>query len=158
MQEQVKYNSDGERLRCVGNGLWIPDGYELTQKDELEEEVIRPRIPVVKTMLSIAVSIGTNLTLALFLNKHLTSISMLALFSILILSCVFLNTESIMIFAVLIYQRVAPKEIRNRCLFVPSCSSYSILALGKYGVIIGSIKTIDRLIRCRQPNGGEDYP
>ena len=157
-QRQIRYNSDGERLRYVGNGLWVPDGYELAQKDDAANEVARPRIPVVKTTLTIAVSIGTNLTLALLLSKHLVGISMLVLFGILLLACVFLNTKSIMIFAILIYQRFASNEIRNHCLFVPSCSNYTILALEKYGAIIGFIKAIDRLLRCRHPNGGVDYP
>ena len=157
-QSQIQYNSDGERLRYIGNGLWVPEGYELAQKDKLEEEVIRPKMPVVKTVLSITISVGANLALVFLLNEHLVGISMLVVFSILMLTCVFLKTKSIMIFTILIYQRFAPNEIRNRCLFVPSCSNYSILALEKYGVLIGAIKTIDRLIRCRLQNGGVDYP
>ena len=37
--------------------------------------------------------------------------------------------------AVRLYQRYAPEEIRRRCLFKPTCSEYTILAIQKYGVI-----------------------
>lgn len=56
-----------------------------------------------------------------------------------------------------LYQRYAKSETRLRCCFIPSCSEYAILAIKKYGAIIGTIKTISRLRRCRPP-GGEDYP
>lgn len=38
-----------------------------------------------------------------------------------------------------------------------SCSQYAILALQKYGLLIGSIKAVRRLLRCGPP-GGIDYP
>lgn len=59
---------------------------------------------------------------------------------------------------VLVYKAFAPMEIRDQCRFIPSCSTYMILAIKKYGVIIGVLKGICRIIRCRPPNGGIDYP
>ena len=56
------------------------------------------------------------------------------------------------------YQKKAPKEVREACLFEPSCSNYMILAIKKYGVIKGLYKGIKRLSRCHYPNGGNDYP
>lgn len=56
------------------------------------------------------------------------------------------------------YQRVAPTAIRKLCRFEPSCSNYTILAIKKYGLRTGCCKGIDRLYRCRQPNGGIDFP
>jgi len=64
----------------------------------------------------------------------------------------------IIIWSIRVYQRYAPERIRLACVFVPSCSDYMILSLEKYGLIRGSIKGIKRLRRCRNPNGGEDYP
>lgn len=60
--------------------------------------------------------------------------------------------------AVLLYKVLAPAHVRERCRFQPTCSTYMILAINKYGLIIGIIKGIKRLLRCKPPNGGEDYP
>lgn len=52
--------------------------------------------------------------------------------------------------AIKLYQRYAPEEVRRRCLFKPTCSEYAILAVQKYGVIKGLLKTHDRLFnRCK---------
>ena len=60
--------------------------------------------------------------------------------------------------AVLVYKAFAPMDIRNRCRFEPCCSTYMMICLKKYGLIIGSIMGIKRIMRCRPPNGGVDYP
>jgi len=158
MQENIKYNSDGEKLHYVGNGLWVPDGYEIVDEVVAKNEVIRPEIPVIGTTLSILIPVGTNFVLAFILNEYIIGLKPMTLFLLLILVYVFLNLRSIIIFFITVYQRFAPREIRNKCLFIPTCSSYAILVFRKYGVIIGIIKTVDRLCRCRYPNGGEDYP
>lgn len=59
---------------------------------------------------------------------------------------------------VLMYKAYAPLEVRDRCLFVPTCSTYMIMAIQKYGLLIGVIKGIKRIRRCHLPNGGVDYP
>ena len=59
---------------------------------------------------------------------------------------------------VLVYKAFAPMSVRARCLFTPTCSTYMIMAIGKYGLFIGAIKGIGRILRCKPPNGGEDYP
>ena len=65
---------------------------------------------------------------------------------------------NILIKIIRFYQKHAPKELRESCLYTPSCSEYMILAIEKYGVIKGVIKGIIRLLKCKPPNGGEDYP
>lgn len=47
--------------------------------------------------------------------------------------------------------------VGNQCRFEPSCSTYALEAITRYGAIKGSWLTIKRLIRC-QPlcKGGED--
>ena len=59
---------------------------------------------------------------------------------------------------VLCYKAFAPLKVRDRCRFTPTCSTYMIMAIKKYGLIIGIIKGIRRITRCHPPNGGEDYP
>lgn len=67
------------------------------------------------------------------------------------------RSRFILIWFVRLYQRYASAEIRLRCCFTPSCSEYTILALKRYGTVIGGIKSVNRLIRCKAP-GGIDYP
>ena len=58
-----------------------------------------------------------------------------------------------------LYQRYAPEHVRRRCLFKPTCSEYAILAIQKYGLIIGLIKTYFRAFkRCRGSIYRIDYP
>lgn len=56
------------------------------------------------------------------------------------------------------YQRHASLELRQSCLFEPSCSEYTILAIEKYGSVRGVWKGLRRILRCKPPNGGIDYP
>ena len=73
-----------------------------------------------------------------------------------ILTCFF--TKYFLIGIVLIYKAYAPLEVRGQCRFEPTCSTYMIMALKKYGLFIGVFKGIRRLLRCKPPNGGKDYP
>lgn len=58
-----------------------------------------------------------------------------------------------------LYQHYAPEQIRRRCLFKPTCSEYAILAIQKYGLIVGLIKTYIRLFKkCRGNIYRIDYP
>ncbi len=67
--------------------------------------------------------------------------------------------RSIIIGILRLYQHYAPEEIRRRCIFMPTCSEYGVLALKKYGALIGLLKTYDRLIyRCRGNIYRIDYP
>jgi putative component of membrane protein insertase Oxa1/YidC/SpoIIIJ protein YidD len=70
-------------------------------------------------------------------------------------SIVFL--KDILILGVLLYQHYASSSIRLRCCFEPSCSQYTILALKKYGVVVGCIKSVSRMRRCGHQRG-MDYP
>jgi len=45
------------------------------------------------------------------------------------------------------------------CRYTPSCSSYTHEAIGKYGLIRGTIKSIWRILRCNPwSKGGIDLP
>ena len=59
---------------------------------------------------------------------------------------------------VLMYKAFAPMEVRGRCRFEPTCSTYMIMAILKYGLVYGVFKGIRRVLRCKPPNGGVDYP
>ena len=63
-----------------------------------------------------------------------------------------------MIALIRMYQRLAPAAVKDRCRFEPSCSEYAALAFERHGAMLGLWRAITRLLRCRPPNGGEDYP
>jgi len=46
---------------------------------------------------------------------------------------------------------ISPKQ-KSRCRFYPKCSEYGVLAIGKYGLTKGIIKTLLRLLRCTPRN------
>ena len=56
-----------------------------------------------------------------------------------------------------LYRKVAPKSIRCRCVFDPSCSHYSELAIREHGVFKGVKLTFKRLCRCKPGSGGVDF-
>ena len=55
-----------------------------------------------------------------------------------------------------LYQRLAPRRVREACLFQPTCSEYAKLAIEEHGVLRGTKLTARRLLRCVPPNGGVD--
>ena len=59
---------------------------------------------------------------------------------------------------VLAYKAFAPASLRDHCRFEPTCSTYMIMAIKKYGLFRGVYKGIHRICRCKPPNGGIDYP
>ncbi len=59
---------------------------------------------------------------------------------------------------VLAYKAFAPMSIRKNCRYEPSCSTYMVMAINKYGLFIGVYKGLRRIYRCCPPNGGIDYP
>lgn len=58
-----------------------------------------------------------------------------------------------------LYQHYAAEKIRRKCLFKPTCSEYAIMAIKKYGLVIGLIKIYIRLFfKCRGNVYRIDYP
>jgi putative membrane protein insertion efficiency factor len=70
----------------------------------------------------------------------------------------YLPTKRFLIGLVLLYKIFAPLKMRGECRFQPTCSTYMILAIQKYGILIGVYKGVRRILRCKPPNGGVDYP
>jgi len=67
-------------------------------------------------------------------------------------------TRRTLIGIVLLYKVLAPQSVRNACRFYPTCSTYMIMSINKYGIIWGITKGVKRLLRCKPPYGGIDYP
>lgn len=63
-----------------------------------------------------------------------------------------------MIALIRFYQKGISPLLPKSCRYYPTCSSYSIDAINKHGVILGSIMGIARIIRCNPfIKGGIDY-
>lgn len=60
------------------------------------------------------------------------------------------------IMLVRLYQMFISPLLPASCRFTPTCSSYAIEALRKYGLFRGGYLTIRRLLRCH-PWGGSGY-
>ncbi|MCI5892775.1 MAG: membrane protein insertion efficiency factor YidD [Clostridiales bacterium] len=58
------------------------------------------------------------------------------------------------------YQKyLSPLKTKPTCRFYPTCSQYAIMAIEKYGLLKGIIKSVWRVLRCNPFNpGGIDYP
>ena len=53
-----------------------------------------------------------------------------------------------------IYKKFLSPILPKSCRFYPTCSEYAMDAIGKYGVLKGSIKAIYRILRCNPFNKG----
>ncbi|MBE3088930.1 MAG: membrane protein insertion efficiency factor YidD [Actinobacteria bacterium] len=52
------------------------------------------------------------------------------------------------------YKKFISPALPDSCRFYPTCSEYAATAVGKYGVLKGSIKSIYRIMRCNPFNKG----
>ena len=59
---------------------------------------------------------------------------------------------------VLLYKATAPLSMRDACRFGPTCSTYMIISIRKYGLFRGVYRGIRRIMRCKPPHGGIDLP
>jgi putative membrane protein insertion efficiency factor len=67
--------------------------------------------------------------------------------------------STLLIFAVRCYQVFISPVFPPMCRFKPTCSTYFIEAVKKYGAIRGSLKGLWRICRCHPFNpGGYDPP
>jgi len=83
-----------------------------------------------------------------FAEHHTASIILLAVIQFTIGGLIALKPA--IIGAIRLYQHYAPERIRRKCLFKPTCSEYTILAIEKYGVVRGLRKSYIRLFKkCR---------
>ena len=119
---------------------------EIRVKDLIKYLVV-PTIVI--TLLWVAFAIFADLIP--YLAIKIGVIAALALFSALLL-------KPLTIGLILLYKATAPMSVRDGCRFEPTCSTYMIMAINKYGLIRGVIKGIRRILRCKPPNGGVDYP
>jgi hypothetical protein len=52
------------------------------------------------------------------------------------------------------YKKVISPLLPPSCRFYPTCSTYAVQSIEKYGILKGSIKAIYRILRCNPFNKG----
>jgi putative component of membrane protein insertase Oxa1/YidC/SpoIIIJ protein YidD len=93
-----------------------------------------------------------------FYEEHFF-LSIVILYVIVFFIGLFFYLKHAVVGVIKLYQHYAPDDIRRRCLFMPTCSEYAIIAIRKYGVIIGLFKSYFRLFfRCKGNIYMIDYP
>ena len=64
----------------------------------------------------------------------------------------------LLILPIKFYKRFISPLFPARCRFYPSCSTYALTAVQRFGFVKGGILAAWRLLRCNPFNiGGEDY-
>ena len=60
---------------------------------------------------------------------------------------------------VYLYKILISPMLPKSCKFTPSCSTYCILAIKRFGVVVGVFYTIKRLLKCNHfsKQSGKDY-
>jgi putative membrane protein insertion efficiency factor len=128
-----------------------------------ENKLYRPTMNYLRTVLIVSFFLFINLIITYgvaVIRLHgfeIKLINCIEIYPLVALTLSAMCSRLIIIWFIKLYQRYAKSETRLRCCFTPSCSEYAILALKKYGMIYGCIKSIRRLQRCGPP-GGIDYP
>jgi uncharacterized protein len=56
------------------------------------------------------------------------------------------------------YQHRSDPQRPPSCRYRPTCSTYAIQSIERYGVVVGGTRAVRRLLRCRPPYGGVDEP
>nr|WP_208324390.1 membrane protein insertion efficiency factor YidD [Orenia marismortui] len=60
-----------------------------------------------------------------------------------------------LIYIIKFYQNyLSPLKSRSTCRFYPSCSTYTIQSLEKYGLLKGGFKAIKRILSCHPFHSG----
>ena len=128
-----------------------------------ENKLVRPRLGLLETVVVVLLFGLASLTLTFIIVafRHRTMRVpfelFMRMFPIVTALLFVVFVRFVLIWSIRLYQRYAKSETRLRCRFVPSCSEYAVLAISKYGAVIGGVKTILRLLRCRS-SGGVDFP
>ena len=157
-------NDSEYKLNHIPSQAELIEFYNLSQKNNPDSlfynrPIIRPNIHLFRALLYTLITLTAATILGLILWFYFNSLFgaiMIGLGTVFLTIILFL--KPIIIWCIKIYQRFAPKDVRNRCRFEPSCSHYMITAIQKYGLIRGLKKGRYRLKRCRPPNGGYDEP
>jgi len=150
---------DESQQRSLAKALVIFEKQEEERKREISAKIKRPNVSVYKGLFVFVGALVLLLSSVWFLGILGVSLSLRILVALIagFITLIAFARKTIT-WLILVYQKVAPDALRLACVFEPSCSEYMLIAIEKYGVFRGVGKGINRLCRCRYPNGDIDYP
>ena len=68
-----------------------------------------------------------------------------------------MNARAVATLPIQLYRRVVSPALPRRCKYHPTCSEYAVQAIGRYGILKGTILASWRLLRCNPfSHGGYD--
>ncbi len=97
-----------------------------------------------------------GIIILIIIPKNLELYYLIPLFIVIILLLIFL-TRIFVISLVRLY-KLLPIRTHSRCRYKPTCSTYMILVLRRYGLFLGLYFGFKRIHRCKPPYGGIDLP
>ncbi len=68
------------------------------------------------------------------------------------------TSQTLIIGLIKSYQRFISPLLGNNCRFTPTCSSYAIEAINRFGVLKGSWLASKRILKCHPLNAGGNDP
>lgn len=69
------------------------------------------------------------------------------------------RTRAALIVPIRLWQRFLSPLLGPRCRYYPSCSEYAARAIGRFGILRGSVLATWRILRCNPlSRGGFDHP
>jgi uncharacterized protein len=68
--------------------------------------------------------------------------------------------RKVLVFPILVYQRVLSPLLPHRCRFYPTCSHYAVEAIEKHGPARGLWLALKRFVKCQplHPGGYDPVP
>lgn len=154
-EQHLDHPPTPEELAAIYMGTESDDPRSLFYKRTL----IRPKVPVWQWvgMLLLIVGVAVGAGLGAWALWQLAWVAVIC-GAVAAMLTVLLLAKPLLIASVKTYQALAPKAIRERCRYEPSCSVYMLLAVEKYGFWKGFRKGLKRWKGCKPPNGGIDPP
>ncbi len=73
-----------------------------------------------------------------------------------VLSIILLPFKWLFLIPIYIYKGTISKITPDVCVFVPTCSTYAIIAIKRFGVFKGILMGTKRIFRCHSPHCGLD--
>lgn len=113
---------------------------------------MRPSTNIVTALISVLVFLTVSPALVFAVWFALFSVGVSEKVGVIALcaAVVFVELAACSRFAVVgmikLYQHYAPDDVRKRCLMMPTCSEFAIMAVRKYGVVVGLYKSWRRLV------------
>ena len=124
-----------------------------------QRTLIRPKIPVWQLLLILVLTLGGAVAAAFGVGAAGARLWLQLLCGVAAAGLMLLLlAKPLLIALVKTYQALAPKAVRERCRYEPSCSVYMLQAVEKYGFWKGVRKGMKRWKGCKPPNGGIDPP